>query len=467
LKSETKSRKFIKTQTYANRVEANARACYLTRKGIGVHMFGLAVAIVGAGIILNTSGMYFGKATTVALLCIWLILKSVEYSAMKNVHPHKSVLFPLDIEAFSVIYLIGSFLVILGAAVYYSVIIPTPIGYSNFSEYLFPIRPLYLISFVLMSLYMGRKIKARENHNRTNPMSSEILNRLIANQSEAAQMGRAKTEQSLSESFELAKDFVNKNLQLVLLGFAWFVILIALQDNDFEGNSTAKVYLVSLLTVVTLLPLVKSIKLFDFIEISRDFKQFKEEVGERLNHINMLLSSVISIQQTTQSTRINNVNQVINDYAPLINILNQLTNAVQDKLNLKNADIVEVQEQNFPPPSNSHERLLSIFRLRFLIEERLRKLADSRGLEIPATNDILMVAQRLRERELLDDTLLKSIDKIVRIVDDLSRLNFELPSQITEEILQNGSKVLTALDKIKTSNQEPGESLINNPLLRR
>lgn len=433
---------------------------------MGAHMFGLAVAIVGAGVILNTSGLYFGKATTIALICIWLILKSVEYSAMKNIHPHKSILFPLDIEAFSLIYLVSSLLVILGAAAYYSVLFPTPIDYSNFSKYLFPIRPLYLVCFVLMSLYTGRKMKSGERPNRTSPMSSEILSKLMADQSETTHKAQAKTEPSFSESFEVAKDFVSKNLQLVLLGFAWLVILIALQDNDFDGNSTAKVYLVSLLIVVTLLPLVKSIKLFDFIEINRDFKQFKEEVGSRLNQVNTLLTSIISIQQTTQSTRINNINQVTNDFAPLIDLLSQLTTSLQDRLNLKNADIQEVQQQNFPPTSNSYEKLLSIFRLRFLIEERLRKLADSRGLEIPATNDILMVAKRLREHELLDDTLLQSIDKIIRIVDDLSRLNLELPSQITDEILQNGSRVLTALDKITVSSQNPVTPKVDRSFLQ-
>ncbi|MBM4467747.1 MAG: hypothetical protein FJ014_19725 [Chloroflexi bacterium] len=220
-------------------------------------------------------------------------------------------------------------------------------------------------------------------------------------------------------------------------------------------NTTVALLLI--VVVLSLFSLISHVKIFDILEIRRDLTRFKEDVDEKFGHItdkiNILTASVQNTLTAVQirSTQASYINVFVGER--LERIEEQLG---KTKYRPTEDSVDRIRQRDLPEPKTPLEGVVSLFRLRFLIEEKLRNLAQARDIEVPVSYNLLELNRKLLGLRVLDEALSTSIKNILQITDEVVGGIPLAPEQV-EAILSSGATILASLDKIRQGEGQGSE----------
>jgi hypothetical protein len=217
-----------------------------------------------------------------------------------------------------------------------------------------------------------------------------------------------------------------------------------ISDVSPKIDSTATI-LLGIVISLGLFTLISEVKVLDIIELKRNVSNFKEEVNEKFGHVTSTLNTIVNTQNLLQTSQQMQVTH--NVYLDTgLQVITDLQEKVNRKLDISQEAIADVRIDDLPNPLNPVEGVNSLFKLRFLVEQKLKNLAKIS--EIPITLDALTLVQELRNRGLQRD-LARSVENIVRITDEVAR-GIQLTLQQIDIILAVGATTLAAIDKTQT-----------------
>lgn len=208
--------------------------------------------------------------------------------------------------------------------------------------------------------------------------------------------------------------------------------------------------LLGIVIALGLFTLISEVKVLDVIELKRNLTSFKKEVDDKISHVTATLSTIVhaqSLLQTSQQTQV--THNVFLDTG--LQTIADLQEKIISKLGVSSDAISDIRLRDLPSPLNPVEGVNSLFKLRFLIEEKLKSLATVS--DIPATLDALSLIQALKDRGLQRD-LARSIENIIRITDEVAR-GIQLTPQQTDMILRSGASTLAAMEKTRSKWERP------------
>ncbi len=409
--------------------------------------FSLSIFIIVTSFALNQVG-YLGHFTTINLLFVWLLFRNIEYSAREAIatkrapNTEEEFLFKLDV--FSAILTISSLTTFL-LTLFVRYIISGGIYFgTNWMTDFFPTSIYYIVQFLGMSVYLGLELNKLKPYLEKKRVS---INKIVA----TALRNIANPFSDITTGIREALSSLLKK-ESFLIAIAWLIVLITiLSEWDFYPNEI-QVYLATLLVVITLLPLVKSVKIFDIIEIKKDIKEFEKKTEEQFNQINSFISSLtasFTASQSTIASLASHINADINN-KNTVNVILQLAQNLQQAVeplvdNISKSDF-EAQERELPHAINMYEKIVSIFRLRFLVEEKVKKIAQRRNI---AYKQVLDTARIFLQSQIIDVALLRSIENIIGITDEIVQTGFEIRATVADQIIENGKYVLASLDRVE------------------
>lgn len=401
--------------------------------------FSLSFFVIATSIALNQVG-YMGHFTTINLLLFWLVFMNIEYSAREAIDDNEEFSFKFDV--FSALLIISSLITfLLSLLARYPVDSILYFGTNWVSDF-FPTSTYYIVQFFLMSVYLGLNLTILKPSLEKKHVS---INKIITT-------ALKKTTDFFSDLTMGIREALSSLLKKegFLVAIAWFIVLITiLSEWDFYPNEL-QVYLATLLVAITLLPLVNSIKILDILEIKKDIKEFEKKTEERFNQINSFISSLTATFTASQSTiasLASHINTNINN-KNTVNVVLQLAQNLQQAVEPLVDDVsksdFEAQERELPRATNMYEKIVSIFRLRFLVEEKVKKIAQRRNI---IYQRVLDTARIFLQTQIIDVALLRSIENIIGITDEIVQTGFEISATVADQIIENGKYVLATLDR--------------------
>lgn len=210
---------------------------------------------------------------------------------------------------------------------------------------------------------------------------------------------------------------------------------------------TTALTLLGIVVVLGLFTLISEVKVFDVLEIKRNLSSFKKEVDDKVSYLTAALTTIVQAQSLLQSYQQQQTQVTHNVFLDTgLQTIVDLQEKIKDRLGLSSDSINEIRLRDLPSPMNPVEGVSALFRLRFLIEEKLKGLAVVS--DIPSTQNALTLTQALKERGLYRE-LARSVENILRITDEVAG-GIQLTPQQTEMILASGASTLAALEKTRS-----------------